>query len=147
MNDHLKQSVSTVEHSGDLEILASGVDDLEAIANASIGLINQIVSIDGIEEIEQRSLVVEGDSDPDRIIAFLNELLYLVYSKHWLPRRIRTLTRCSRSGCSRLEAVLIGEPLDSSRHEFKYDIKAVTYHRFELLRHPDGVTLRFVCDL
>jgi SHS2 domain-containing protein len=147
MDDYIKQMVRIVEHSGDLEIIASGSDELEAIANASGGLISQIVPLDCIFEREHRSIVAAGDTDADRIIAFLNELLYLVFTQHWLPRRVRTLSRCNRHGCRELEAVLTGEPVDPARHDLKYDIKAVTYHRFNIVNTPAGVTLSFVCDL
>jgi SHS2 domain-containing protein len=147
MSDVFEQMVSVEEHSGDLEFVARGQDEFEALAHASAGLVHQIVPLDQIAEVEARSITVHGDTDTDRAIAFLNELLYLVYVRGWLPRRVRTLTRCNRTGCKELDAVLVGEPVDPARHEFKYDIKAVTYHRFEITHEQDSVILRFVCDL
>ena len=108
---------------------------------------DQIVPLEAIGEREERSVVVEGEDDTARIIAFLNELLYLVYVQKWLPRRVRTLQQCGKHGCRELEAVLLGEPLDPARHEFKYDVKAVTYHDFEVVREGKQTIIRFVCDL
>lgn len=147
MLDSSSSTFQVSDHSGDLKIEAWGRDCLEALAHASLALINQIVSLEQIGETEERSMIVSGDDDQSRCIAFLNELLYLVYAKHWLPGRVKLLRQCQQKGCQELEAILVGEPLDTSRHELKYDIKAVTYHDFEIQQEAQQITLRFVCDL
>jgi SHS2 domain-containing protein len=136
-----------VEHSGDLRIIARGRDKMEALAMAAAGLISQAVNPDGIAEVEEKAIAIRGNDDAELSIAFLNELVFLMYGRHWLPKRVRTLTQCSRKNCPELEAILVGEPVDQARHEFKYDIKAVTYHDFRLTQNDDGVTVEFVCDL
>jgi SHS2 domain-containing protein len=134
-------------HSGDLKIVGRGCDLLEALANASLGLVSQIVRLEEIEEREERAVTVRGEEPGAQAIAFLNELLFLIYGRHWLPRRVKTLTRCSRKGCTDLDAVLVGEPVDPARHLFKYEIKAVTYHEFSI-ETEDGITsIHFLCDL
>jgi SHS2 domain-containing protein len=135
------------EHSGDLKIQAWGRDCLEALVNASLGLVNQIVTLDCIEESDERSIIATGNDDEERYIAFLNEILFLVYTKHWLPKRVRLMRQCLKTGCREIEAVLVGEPLILTKHEIKYDIKAVTYHNFRIRKAPELVTLEFVCDL
>ena len=136
-----------LEHSGDLRILAHGQNFLEALAHASLGLLSQITPPQGVEEAGERPVKVSGDSDQDRAVAFLNELLFLAYGRRWIPKRVKRLSRCSRKGCRELEAMLTGEHVDPSRHEFRYDIKAVTYHDFKILEKPGETTIEFVCDL
>ncbi len=136
-----------IEHSGDLRIRAVGRDFLEALAHASSGLMSQITPPEQVAEIEVRHLTVSGDTPDEQAIAFLNELIFLAYARHWLTKRVKRLTACNRTACTELEAVLVGEPVDPARHEFRYDIKAVTYHAFKL-QQRDGMTiLEFVCDL
>ncbi|HEY3296804.1 MAG TPA: archease [bacterium] len=147
MSDALATSYRIEDHSGDFKLEAWGRDCLEALASASQGLVQQIVSLDQIEEREQLPVTVRGDDQAERLIAFLNELLYLVYTRHWLPRRVKLLRQCSQKDCTELEAVLTGEPLDAARHEVKYDIKAVTYHNFQIREEGGITTLEFVCDL
>lgn len=136
-----------IEHSGDLRIRASGHDFLEALAHASSGLMSQIASPEQVAEAEERQLTVSGDTPDEQAIAFLNELLYLAYGRRWLTKRVKLLTSCTRTGCTELEAILVGEPVNPARHEFRYDIKAVTYHDFKLEQRPDKTTIEFVCDL
>ena len=136
-----------VEHSGDLRIVASGTDLLEAIANASLALLSQIVPPQTVAEVEQMPIKVTGENPSDQAIAFLNELIFLAYGRRWIPKRVKQLTSCNRTGCKELEGVLVGEPVDPARHEFRYDIKAVTYHDFKLEQQGDKTVIEFVCDL
>jgi SHS2 domain-containing protein len=135
------------DHSGDLRITAYGSDEMEALANASCGLISQIVDINSVDEVETRNISVEGEDETARSIAFLNELIYLIDAHHWIPARVKRLTTCAQSGCERIEALLAGQAVDLLRHEFKYDIKAVTWHEFKITREYGRVTIQFVCDL
>jgi len=136
-----------IDHSSDLMIRAYGHDFLEALANASSALAAIAVRSSSPGESEERAICIEGLDEAERAIAFLNEILYLIYSRLWLPHRVRRLTVCSSRGCRTLEAVLAGEPVDSQRHAFRYDIKAVTYHDFAVLRDGDRTMIQFVCDL
>jgi SHS2 domain-containing protein len=148
MDTNQRPVFSIQDHSGDLKICSHGEDYLEAIANASRGLVSQIVPLESISEQEERAISVPGDDETEQVVAFLNELLFLVYSRHWLPARVRRLSRCSQTGCKTLEAILVGEPVDRMRHEFRYEIKAVTYNEFAVCHVPNGgITIQFVCDL
>ena len=135
------------EHSGDLRITALGRDNLEALANASYALISQIIESPPPIERELRSLVVSGDDENARFIAFLNEMIFLLDARSWVPAKIKRLTTCAHSGCDRIEAVLSGEPLDPAVHHMKYDVKAVTYHGFRIGVEGDMVVVSFLCDL
>jgi SHS2 domain-containing protein len=139
--------ITLLEHSGDLKFQACGHDLLEALANASEGMIAQIVPLALIEEREERTLTVEADDDEARIAAFLNEMLFLIYARKWLPRRVRTLSQCKRKGCQQLEAILVGELFDPARHPIQREIKAVTYHELSLTAESGITTIQFVCDL
>lgn len=142
-----KLPYTILDHSGDLRIRAEGQNFLEALAHASLGLLSQITSPDTVQEANERPITVTGESEEEQALSFLNELLFLAYGNRWLAKRVRWLTQCPRKGCTELEGTLSGEPVESSRHEFLYDIKAVTYHEFRI-EHSDGKTvIEFVCDL
>jgi SHS2 domain-containing protein len=135
------------DHSGDLRISAYGRDQMEALAHASYALLAQILEPAPPNERELRSVSVAGDDESARFIAFLNELIFLIDARSWVPVRIKRLSTCARSGCDRLEAVLSGEPLNPLIHRTKYDIKAVTYHDFRIFEEGNTVVVSFVCDL
>ena len=135
------------EHSGDLRISAYGCDNWEALAHASYALVAQIFESAPPNERELRTISVTGDDESARFIAFLNELIFLIDARSWVPVRIKRLTTCAKSGCDRLEAVISGEPLDPSIHKMKYDVKAVTYHDFQIIVEENVVVINFICDL
>jgi SHS2 domain-containing protein len=136
-----------LDHSGDLRIRAEGNNFLEALAHASLGLLSQIASPGTVQEANERPIAVTGESQSEQGLAFLNELLFLAYGRQWLPKRVKWLTHCTRKGCLELEGALTGEHVDPARHEFKYDIKAVTYHDFKIEQINGLTIIEFVCDL
>ena len=136
-----------MDHSSDLMIRAFGRDFLEALANASDALTGEAVQCQKAREVEERQIRIESDNESERAIAFLNEIVYLIYGCRWLPHRVRRLTVCSSRDCPALEAVLAGEPVDPNRHVFRHDVKAVTYHDFAVRRDGDRTMIQFVCDL
>ena len=48
---------------------------------------------------------------------------------------------------TRVRGVARGEAFDPSRHEFKTEIKAVTFHGLYLRETPDGWEAAVVCDV
>ena len=123
MNSDFKPFI-IAEHSGDLRIKAYGRDEMEALAHASIALLSQIIDLDTVEQQELRNIAVEESDQNARFIAFMNELVYLVDAKHWLPVSIKRLTTCARSGCDRVEACLAGAPYDPSKHSLQLSVKS-----------------------
>jgi SHS2 domain-containing protein len=140
-------NIKVQDHSGDLKIIAKGRDYLEALANASVGLVGEIVNLETIQEVEMLQMEAQGTDETDRTIAFLNEIIYLIYTKHWLPKQVKQLQRCNRINCNTLQCTLSGEPLDPERHTLKIDVKAITYHDFEIVHDGDIYSIQFICDL
>jgi SHS2 domain-containing protein len=147
MKHDIKSRYKVIEHSGDLALMSWGSDYLEALGNASLCLTDQVVGLLHVEPMEQLSFSIFGDDERTRTIGLLNEIIYLIFVKRWLPCGVKRLTHCQSKGCSELQVILAGESADLARHTYKYDIKAVTYHGFEVLEEAGRVTIRFVCDL
>lgn len=47
----------------------------------------------------------------------------------------------------RLKAKIWGETYNPEKHPQKVGIKAVTYHRMEIIKEPEQVTIRFILDI
>lgn len=136
-----------LEHSGDLKIRAFGESKEEALVNAVHGLLCQIMDVQTISEAESSSLKISDPDDTTRAVDFLNEVVYLIFGEHWLPKKIRRLTICGSGGCDTIKAELSGEPYDPSRHHLKLEIKAVTFHDFSIEHQSGLVRITFLCDL
>jgi SHS2 domain-containing protein len=146
MTSHF-QPFTILEHSGDLRISARGRDPMEALAHAFQALISQIVEPESVREQEACNIAIEEETEEARFIGFLNEMIFLVDARRWIPARIKRLATCASSGCSRIEAIISGEPIDLQRHQFKYDVKAVTWHDFRITSESGLTRIDFVCDL
>ncbi|MGE0243092.1 MAG: archease [Nitrososphaeraceae archaeon] len=47
-----------------------------------------------------------------------------------------------------LEGIGIGEKIDLNKHEYKVEVKSITYHEMEIKRNNDGIyTTKFLVDL
>ena len=44
-------------------------------------------------------------------------------------------------------AVVLGEPLDESRHRVRTAVKAVTWHELSVAQDPQGLRARVILDL
>ena len=76
------------------------------------------------------------------LLDWLNELLYCFEREHLL------LAEFDISFDSHgLKASARGEPLDAERHEPSHEIKAITYHEFEVKQTENGWQARFIVDI
>ena len=57
------------------------------------------------------------------------------------------MTITEKTPAFRLKARVWGERFDAERHLQKVGVKAVTYHRMEIIKSPGKVTLRFILDI
>lgn len=94
---------------------------------------------DAVAPARQRQVAVEAESAELLLFDLIGELVYLKDAEGLLlrPRQV-TVSGPPQRAAWRAEAVLVGEPVDPSRHEQLVDVKAVTLHRFCLERGADG---------
>jgi SHS2 domain-containing protein len=65
-----------LEHTADVGVLARGRTLAEAFAHAAEGMFSIMVDLEGVREVEQRSIAVAGHDWPGLLVAWLSELLY-----------------------------------------------------------------------
>lgn len=112
--------------------------------HAALALTDIRVPLKCIEEKLRRSVKVESFDTDTLMVRWLNEVLYLFDVERFLPHRI--FFEKFDGNC--LEATLIGESYDPSRHGSISEIKAVTYHQLELGSERDsGYFAKIFIDL
>jgi SHS2 domain-containing protein len=91
---------------------------------------------------DQRSIVVEAATDADLMHDLLTELLhiFIVDGFIWCDAAVEEADRG-------LRVRLRGEPFDPARHEFRTEIKAVTYHQLTVEELSDGWHARIIFDV
>lgn len=137
-------TVEEYEASGDLGLRARGSDLPAALVSAVHGLVAALVPPETVQAAESRVINVQGKDDEEALVNFLNEVLFLIYGRRWMPK---TLEQMKIQPGYRFSGRLVGEPMDPSRHHIEREIKAVTYHNLSITKDQGGVTIDFLCDL
>ena len=137
------RAFETFEHTADIGLVARGQTLAELFANAADGLTDLIVDRDGLRDATQVTVSVSAADREGLLVAWLNELLYLLDAQRLVPRR----TEITALDATSLTAHLSGDTIDPGRHTVRRMIKAATYHGLSL-RQVDGVwEARVILDL
>jgi SHS2 domain-containing protein len=137
------RSFETFEHTADIGLVARGGTLEELFANAAMGLVDLIADPSGLRDTTHMRLTVSAPDREALLVAWLNELLYLLDSEKYLPRHCR-ITRFSETG---LTAELWGERVERGRHTLRRLVKAATYHELRIIHKGGRWEGRVVLDL
>jgi SHS2 domain-containing protein len=133
----------TFDHTADLGIRIFGRTYEEVMTNAAYALFDLLTDLDRVQETLSCAIHVEAAEREELLIRWLNELLFLCESQGYLFKRFHF----SHLDQTSLKAVAHGEIFESSRHEFKTEIKAVTYHQVAIRENDGAWEGRVIFDL
>jgi SHS2 domain-containing protein len=143
-----KKSFEFLEHTADLYIAAYGVSLEEAFENAAYAMFEGMTDLKGVRPKLQETVEVEGQDEQALLYNWLEALLikFDVAGNLYSRFKIEGIKKTRRG--FKLSATIWGEPFDQQRHLSKVGVKAVTYHRMEILRDVKGVfTVKFILDI
>jgi len=130
------------EHTGDLGIELDAPTREELFRRASLALAAILVEPGDVAAVEQRTIEVAAESDPDALHDLLTALLglFAVEDFIWCEASVT-----QEGGV--LCVTLRGERFDPNRHVFRGEIKAVTYHQLQVERSDKGWRARVIFDV
>lgn len=127
------------------EATASTIEEMFiAAADATMN-----VMIDDLEQIQsriKRSFKSRAQDLETLLFEFLQELIFLKDAEQLLTK-VESLEIKQENNGFVLYAVVSGEKIDMTRHALNADVKAVTYHRFSVVRQKDGWRAEVVLDV
>lgn len=134
-----------LDHMTDAVIEAFGGTLEEAFEYAARGLCDTMVDLKTVEHKMQFTIDCSGHDEYSLLFDWLDKvMLYLVADGIVLSD---FKVRIYRNSVLKLSAVASGEKLDLAKHDYKVEIKAVTYHEMKIAREGPRVTVRFLLDL
>ncbi len=133
----------TFDHTADMGIRVFGRTEEEVFANAAYALFDQLTDLRKVGDGATQEISVEGADREDLLIRWLGELLFLSQSRGFLFKEFSILQL--DSNC--LRAIARGEIFNPSRHRFKTEIKAVTYHQVEVTQKNKGWEAKVILDI
>ncbi|KPK92781.1 MAG: hypothetical protein AMJ94_04420 [Deltaproteobacteria bacterium SM23_61] len=121
------------DHTADMGVRVFGRTVEEVFVNAAYALFDQWTDLRKVRKQISQEISIRGSDREDLLIRWLGELLFLGESRGFLFKEF-TIRRLDSTS---LRAIARGEIFDPSRHSFKTEIKAVTYHQVEV-KEVDG---------
>jgi len=143
----MKKRFRFLEHTADAYVEAYGANLEEAFGNAAAAMTDVMTELEKVEAQTEESFMVEAHDEPALLYSWLEELLLEFELKGKLYSRFEVSRIERTSGGFRLHARAWGEAYDPEKHPSKVGIKAATYHRMEILKEPESVTVRFILDI
>ena len=129
-----------LEHTGDIKLKIYGNDFTDLLKNAGYALSDLVLP--GINKSEiNHEFRIEGDSNEQLLVRFLNELVYLIQSENLIFREFDI-----EEVDSRIHVICKGgkiEPDDCP----DYDVKAATYHDLSIEKTDSGFSAQVILDI
>jgi SHS2 domain-containing protein len=116
-----------LEHPADMGLEVWGPELTEVFRQAALGLTSIIVEPASVSSREQRRLSIKGSDVENLLVRWLSEILYLYDGEGFVVCDVDVMMHGSA-----LEATLKGERADAGKHQFRTDVKAVTYHQLKI---------------
>ncbi len=131
------------EHTADVGVEIYGNTREELFENAGYALFDTIADTTTITPQITRSVHVIGDDIESLLMNWLRELLYLssVRQEIYAEFEIHSIQPTS------IEATIKGEPFDLEKHNFRTELKAITYHQFSVTKKNETWNARVIFDV
>ena len=130
----------------DAAFVARGSSLAELFTAAALATTGIMVELEDIRQTAERQISLDADSREDLLYQWLSELLY-IKDVEYLVFSGFDLAVAEDSGRCRLSGKAFGERIDQQRHRLGQDVKAVTYHLFEIKQDSGEFTARVVLDI
>jgi SHS2 domain-containing protein len=135
-----------LEHTADAYIAAYGRNLEEAFATAARALFDVMTQVERVRPETEDLVEVEGKDEYSLLYRWLEVLLVKSETKGMLYSKFE-VTITEKMSVFRLKARIWGERFNAEKHLQKVGVKAVTYHRMEVIKSSEKVTLRFILDI
>jgi SHS2 domain-containing protein len=136
-----------LEHTADVLIAAHGQNIEEAFENAALAMFYVMTDTAKVNPSFEGSVQVEAEDEYALLYSWLEALLIkfdvdgMLFSKFIINNLEDT------GDGFKLKATIWGEKFNPEKHPQKVGVKAVTYHRMEIIKEKDKVTVEFVLDI
>ena len=142
-----ERSYKFLEHTADAYVAAYGKDLAKAFENAAVAMFDVMTEVEKINPLTEDHVEARGHDEQELLYSWLEALLVRSEINGMLYSRFEVSELNHDSNGFRIKAKIWGEKFDAERHLQKVGIKAVTYHRMEIIKTPGKVTLKFILDI
>ena len=128
-------------------IAAHGATLAEAFENAALAMFEVMTDTEKVSPDVEDSVEVEAEDEYALLYSWLEALLVKFETKNMLYSKFKISSIDETSEGFRIKAAVWGEKFNAEKHTQKVGVKAVTYHRMEIIKDIDTVRLEFILDI
>ena len=136
-----------LEHTADILISAHGESLERAFENAAQAMFEVMTDTFKISPVTEETVEVEAEDEYALLYSWLEALLVRFEVKGMLYSKFEITSFEDKPEGFKLKANIWGEKFTSEKHPQKVAVKAVTYHRMEIIKQHDDVTVEFILDI
>ena len=136
-----------LEHTADVYIAAHGKTLEEAFENAALAMFEVMTDTQKVNPDDEDSVEVEAEDEFALLYSWLEALLVKFETKNMLYSQFQIAGIEKTKEGFRIKAAAWGEKFNAEKHAQKVGVKAITYHRMEILKEFNKVTLEFILDI
>lgn len=130
---------------GDVAFEADGRTLEELFREAAIATFEVMVDTMGVEAKITRKVELKNEAVDGLLFDWLSELVYLKDAEAVLFCKFDVTIK--KNDAYELKARVSGENINQQKHDLRSDVKAVTYHMFEVKKTGENWTARVVLDI
>ncbi len=130
----------------DVAFEVTGENLADILEGAAVATAAVMIDIDNLGTDETKTIELTEENEEDLLHSWLEELVYLKELEGIIFKDFDIEVK-DTSGRLALNATARGEKIDQDRHDLGVDIKAVTYHMFQIWREGDSYHARVVLDI
>jgi len=136
-----------LEHTADILIAAHGQNLEEAFENAALAMFEVMTDTTRIVPTQEDTVEVEAEDEYALLYSWLEALLVKFEVNGMLFSKFKILAIEESEEGFKMKATAWGEKFNLEKHPQKVAVKAVTYHRMEIIKQYYKVTVEFILDI
>jgi SHS2 domain-containing protein len=136
-----------LEHTADVFIVAYGKTLEEAFENSALAMFEVMTDTDRVRADVEEHVEVEAEDEFALLYNWLEALLVKFETENMLYSKFKISSINETVEGFRAKASVWGEKFNAKKHTQKVGVKAVTYHRMEIIKELNKTTLEFILDI
>ncbi|MGB3920971.1 archease [Methanothrix sp.] len=125
-----------LEHTADIKFRAYGTTREEMLSNAASALFGAMISPEQVTVQEVWPVELEAEELEDLAYQWLSEIVFLFETESAVFSTFEVVLQEGGEGRGwKLRAEIGGERMDLERHLFRSEVKAVTWHKFAIVKN------------
>lgn len=143
-------NIEYLEHITDAYVRITGKNLDESFQYAAYGLVNIMYNIEKVEKKQRVLISAEGSDLENLLFDWLEKILLLMLiNKIVLSEFQVNIVFDQNNRKYILNGYGDGETIDLNKHEFKVEIKGITFHEMKIIKDTknNGIVIEYIVDL